>query len=421
MQHRPEPAATAEPEPAATAVDGTPDRAAGRPQDPPHATASTVEGYPAFSPGEMRRRRAALEAVMATAGVGHVIVYGADRAGSAVQWLTGWPVTREAAAVVGPGERDTLFVQFYNHLPLARQLAPEADVRWGGASTITAAVDELCRRGGPRQRVGVIGPLPWTAARVLHERSATVADLGAAYTRLRQIKSDEELAWMRAGARLSDAGMHALAEQLRSGLSEHQLADIVERAYVPHGGTTLIHYFGTTAMTTPLRCVPAQFTSDRRVAAGDAVTLELSAAWWGYAGQVLRTFAVEAEPTPRYRALHEAADAAFDASVATLRDGTTPQEVVAAAGVIEEAGFTTWDDLLHGYGGGYLPPVLGSASRPAGPLPEEPLRAGMTVVVQPNVVTRDGRAGVQTGELVVVTEDGAHSLHDVPRGLRRVG
>jgi hypothetical protein len=45
----------------------------------------------------------------------------------------------------------------------------------------------------------------------------------------------------------------------------------------------------------------------------------------------------------------------------------------------------------------------------------------MTVVVQPNVVTRDGSAGVQTGELVVVMPDAVESLHDVPRGFRRVG
>jgi Xaa-Pro aminopeptidase len=174
-------------------------------------------------------------------------------------------------------------------------------------------------------------------------------------------------------------------------------------------------------MAAPDRCVPAQFTSDRRVEPGDAVTIELSAQYWGYAGQVLRTFAVEADPTPLYRDLHDAADAAFDAVVATLRDGATPQEVVEAAGVIEQAGFTVWDDLVHGYGGGYLPPVLGSRSRPAGPLPSQRFLAGMTVVVQPNVVTRDGAAGVQTGELVIVTPDGAESVHDVPRGFRRVG
>jgi Xaa-Pro dipeptidase len=40
----------------------------------------------------------------------------------------------------------------------------------------------------------------------------------------------------------------------------------------------------------------------------------------------------------------------------------------------------------------------------------------MTLVVQPNVTTRDHSAGVQTGELMVVTESGAVSLHGVDRG-----
>ena len=33
--------------------------------------------------------------------------------------------------------------------------------------------------------------------------------------------------------------------------------------------------------------------------------------------------------------------------------------------VLLDTGYTIIDDLIHGYGGGYLPPVLGSASRPA--------------------------------------------------------
>ena len=88
--------------------------------------------------------------------------------------------------------------------------------------------------------------------------------------------------------------------------------------------------------------------------------------------------------------------------------------------MIEDAGFTIIDDLLHGYGGGYFPPILGSRSRPAGPIPEEPFEAGMTVVVQPNVVTPDGRAGVQTGELVLITQCGIERLHSFPRGFGRV-
>ena len=112
---------------------------------------------------------------------------------------------------------------------------------------------------------------------------------------------------------------------------------------------------------------------------------------------------------------------ALDAILAVLRPGTTAADVVAAAQVIEDAGFTTRDDLLHGFVGGYLPPVLGSSSRRLGPIPDFTFAAGMTVVVQPNVVTRDERAGVQTGELVVIGADGPERLHHVERGLLRIG
>jgi len=104
-----------------------------------------------------------------------------------------------------------------------------------------------------------------------------------------------------------------------------------------------------------------------------------------------------------------------------LRRGATAADVVAAAQVIEDAGFTTRDDLLHGFVGGYLPPVVGSPSRQIAPVPDFTFAAGMTVVVQPNVVTRDETAGVQTGELVVIGDDGPERLHHVERGLLSAG
>jgi len=230
------------------------------------------------------------------------------------------------------------------------------------------------------------------------------------------IKSAEELDWLRIGAHFSDLGMMALRDGLRSGLTERELGDLVERAYVAQGGTNVIHYFGVTPMRNPQLAVPAQFPSTRRVQDGDIVFAEISAAFWDYPGQVLRSFAL-GEPTQLYRDLHAAADAAFEAIAAVLHDGALPADVIKAAGVIEDAGFTTIDDLLHGYGGGYLPPILGSASRPAGPVPDEPFRAGMTVVIQPNVVTLDHRAGVQTGEMVLITQGGIERMHTVPRGF----
>jgi Xaa-Pro aminopeptidase len=213
----------------------------------------------------------------------------------------------------------------------------------------------------------------------------------------------------------------ALAGEVSTGgLDERELGDRIERAYVPQGGSNVIHYLGVTPMHDPRVAVPRQFPATRKVAAGDIVFAEISAAFWDHPGQVLRSFAVGAEPPPLYRALHAAADAAFDAIAAVLRAGATPAQVIEAAGMIEDAGFTIIDDLLHGYGGGYFPPILGSKSRPAGPIPAEPFEAGMTVVIQPNVVTPDHTAGVQTGEMVLITDHGVERLHTFARGFVRL-
>jgi len=382
----------------------------------PHA-----EPYPRFSDAEMARRRAALEAVMATQEVEHLLVYGANRSGSAVGWLTRWPVTREALVVVTPGERDVLLVDFYNHVPNAARIATEADVRPAAPSGIATAVEALRAQGAAGRRVGLIGPLGHAAHARLAAGVGEVVALDAAYTRLRVVKSPEEIAWLRVGCELTDAAVLALRDGARPGVDERELGALVERAYLARGGTTHIHYFAATSMAAPAMAVPAQWPSARRLEAGDALTCEISAAWWDHPGQLLRTFAVAAEPATLYRELHAVADAAVDAILAVLRPGASAADVVAAAGVIEDAGFTTRDDLLHGFVGGYLPPVVGSRSRQIAPVPDFTFATGMTVVVQPNVVTPDERAGVQTGELVLIGEDGPERLHGVERGLLRAG
>ncbi|UJA20444.1 aminopeptidase P family protein [Thermoleophilia bacterium SCSIO 60948] len=362
--------------------------------------------YPRFSAAEIDSRIAAIDRAIDEAGAEHLVVYGANRVGSAVEWLSQWPVTREAILIHTPDERDRLLVGFYNHVPLATRLAIDADVDWVGPDPIGAAINELLRRGAANRPIAVLGPLSHPA----HERIADLASraiaLGPAYTRLRLIKSEEEIARVRIAAKLTDAAVEALAAEARPGLDERELGNIVERAYVGRGGTTHIHYFGATPMDSPEVSVPAQWPSARKLQAGDALSCEISAAYWGYAAQLLRTFTIAAEPTPLYRELHEVAEAAFDAIVAKIRPGAKAQELVDASGVIEDAGFTTRDDLVHGFVGGYLPPVLGSRSRQLEPVPEFVLDAGMMLVVQPNVVTRDETAGVQTGELLLVTPDG---------------
>jgi Xaa-Pro dipeptidase len=380
----------------------------------------TASPYPRFSDSEMTTRRRSLADEMNKAGVEHALVYGANRFGSGVQWLCRWPVTREAVAVFTPGARDTLFVQFRNHVPNAERIATEAEVRWGGESTIESVVAELESRGAGGVGIGILGQPPYGYWARLQSLAGDIVDLNPAYTRLRLVKSSEELDWVRAGARLTDQAVASLESGARPGMTETQLADLVERAYVAEGGTNHIHYFAATPMDAPRLGVPTQWPSDRRLTAGDALVCEISASFWDYPGQVLRTFTVGEEPNALYRDLHDVAQHTFDAIVSRLRPGARASELVQALGIIEDAGFSICDDLVHGFVGGYLPPVLYHSS-PAGDAADFVFQAGMTVVVQPNVITPDGSAGVQTGELLLVTDGGAARLHATEPGMRRIG
>jgi Xaa-Pro dipeptidase len=369
-----------------------------------------------FTDAEMTRRRSLLAQAAAARGADRVVIYGAERSGTAVPWLTRWPVTREAAVVFGAEERDTMFVHFHNHIRLASEMARDADVRWGSASTIDEVIAELVRRGGTAQTIGMVGSIPYQLRDALAERFSGVVDLTPDYVGIRMIKSSEELEHLRYGAALSDAALDALVDGIEVGRSDYELIDRVERAYVPLGGSTHIHYLSITPMAAPDRPVPAQQPVGAKVQRGSVLVTELSAAIRGYSGQVLRTIVVDEEPTPLYAELHDVAMRAYAAVTGAIRDGVHATELHAAAALITDAGFRLNDDLVHGFGGGYLPPVIG---RLEDPVPDVTLRTGMTVVVQPNVMTMDGSAGVQTGELVVVTDDGFERLHTAEQGMIR--
>jgi len=374
-----------------------------------------------FSDSEMRRRRAALSQEMARAGVEYALVYGANRSGSAVSWLTQWPVTREALLVAGPDQDDdVLFISFFNHVPQARRLSA-VRAEWTGQRAVATALDHVASRGPMPDRIAVVGALPFDQYVVLAEQIAVVVNLNAAYTRLRLVKSAEETAALQRGAALTDAAITALAGALRPGATDYEVLAETEHAYVSLGGQHQVHYLGITAMDEPAVGVPAQWPTGRVIQHRDVVTCELSAAPAPeYAGQVLRTFTVGAPPTPLVAELHAVAAAAFDSIAASLIPGARAGDLAAAAAVVEQAGFTAIDDLVHGFGGGYLPPVVPAPGRALAD-PDFVLSAGMTLVVQPNIVTPDGLLGVQTGELLLVTEDGPQRMHAFPPGLHQAG
>src|SRR5580692_7446245 len=101
----------------------------------PELRAIVEAQFPRFSAAEMTRRRDAIARIMAEAEIDHLVIYGMNRTGNVVQYLTQWPVLTEAAGIHTPGRRDHLYIQHYNHIAQARRLA-EADVDWGEQSAI---------------------------------------------------------------------------------------------------------------------------------------------------------------------------------------------------------------------------------------------------------------------------------------------
>jgi Xaa-Pro aminopeptidase len=302
-------------------------------------------------------------------------------------------------------------------VPDARRLTALEDVRPRGEDAIGATVATL-REKKLTSSIGVAGPLTFQRHAALSAAlGAAPVDLAKQLTRLRVIKSAEELEMIRAGAALSDAALLALRREARPGLSEHDLVAIVEASYLPQGGTTHIHFVGATSMTDPDMCVPRQFPTSRKLMLGDVILTELSAADGSYYGQVLRTLTVGAEPTTEYSRLHELAVGVYDEICDAIRPGVSSEAILEVAEKIHDAGLTICDDLVHCAVGGVYAPFLRTRRTTRGAGHRYVFEQDMVIVVQPNVVTPDLRMGVQVGDMLRVTETGVESFHSVPREI----
>jgi Xaa-Pro aminopeptidase len=379
--------------------------------------------YETPSSDEFAARHGSVRAMLDEAGLDGLLVYGNLAAGHPIRYLTGWPPGWDSYVVLPRDGGPILLVPSPNHVPTAVAMAAEGvDVRWVGpdpGAGLAEALEAVARDvdGG---RLGVVGPLPYARhAGVAADGRLRLESADRQFQRLRLVKRPEEIERTRRAARLADLAVEALLAEARPGLREYELGAIIQSAYRREGGEDGICFLATASPSTGGAVVPAQVWSGRRVAAGDLIMFELSVGVGGDSSQVLRTISL-GRPDLATRALHDVADEAFEAIVASVRPGAEVDALLQAAAVIDAAGWTVVDDVVHGYGGGYLPPVLRTPAtqvRPPEPLRLEP---GMMLVVQPNVVDTGRAVGVQTGELVVVTDDGAERFHAIPTGLQVV-
>jgi Xaa-Pro dipeptidase len=383
-----------------------------------------------FSAAEMARRFALARELISDHELAALVIFGnsgTNRANMAnAFWLSNHLDLHHCYLVVPRDEsqQTALYTGLTNHVPNARETSDVPIVEWGGYEPAAKVAARLRATGAARARVGLVGinatfamGMPYAH----HERlrrelsDAELVDVTPAFQRLRLVKSDEELEWLRKAAELTDKAIVAVADAARPGVDEIELVALGEAAYRADGGMARIMFLRSMAMDDPTGCLPAQNPSHRRLRAGDVIITEFSASYWGYTGQIHRPIFVDAEPTPEWQRLFDAARAAYDAIADSVRPGATAADAVRAAQPIRAAGYEIYDDLLHGYGVDITPPLI-DRTQLASPPADGGARfeRNMTVVIQPNPITPDERMGLQLGALTVVGDGGAESLHGVP-------
>lgn len=226
---------------------------------------------------------------------------------------------------------------------------------------------------------------------------------------LRAVKDADELAQLAEAARHADQVVEETADWAKPGMTERQVARFIAERFEALGDTDVWSIVGGG----PNSANPHHDTSNRVIAAGEVLLLDLGAVTNGYGSDITRTYFLGTPPKDVAHA-YEVVDAARAAGIAAVRAGIAAEDVDRAArAVIEAAGLG--EAFVHRTGHGlgleiHEPPYLVKGNR-------APLVAGNVHSVEPGVYF-PGKFGIRIEDIVVVEANGARNLQHAPRDLR---
>jgi Xaa-Pro dipeptidase len=225
----------------------------------------------------------------------------------------------------------------------------------------------------------------------------------------RKTKSPAEIAYIRAACRVSEAGMRALVEHARPGITENELAGEVHKALVGNGSEYPgLPVFLASGWRTE---IPHANWSDKAIAKGEVVFCELTAVVKRYAGPLLRCV-VLGRPSAELSRRAAVCEEMLDAALKAIRPGATSHAVNAAvvavaekagmgAGAINRAGYSIGLNFPPDWGEGHFLDLK----------KDDPtvLKPGMTFHV-PRSMRLEGKDALSISESVLVTESGSEPL-----------
>jgi Xaa-Pro aminopeptidase len=222
---------------------------------------------------------------------------------------------------------------------------------------------------------------------------------------MRAEKETSELARLQEAIDLTDAAYDHIAKTMQPGMTEREVGWELESFLRTHGAEQVAFM---QVGSGPHGAMPHAILSDRKIAAGVPVVIDMGAVVGGYHSDLTRTIAL-GEGTEQYLEVYKIVRQAHEAAVQSIRPGMTGKEADAfAREVIEQAGYG--DKFGHGLGHGvglaiHEKPWL-SRRRDGG---KDRLREGMVFTIEPGIYL-PGEFGVRLEDIVILRKDGAQPL-----------
>jgi Xaa-Pro aminopeptidase len=229
---------------------------------------------------------------------------------------------------------------------------------------------------------------------------------------LRVRKDGWELARLRDGAsRLSDVAKYIMSKDL-VGLHEYDVAGDIDAALRRAGFARPA--FDTIVAGGPNAALPHGRPAGRRIERGELVLLDFGGVLDGYCTDLTRTVVTPPGEARARRVIEQVVDAQA-AAFAAVAPGRAPDDVDGAArGRLEAFGLGAAFTHGTGHGLGLDVHEAPRVSRRREGVVEPALEAGMVLTLEPGVYL-PGWGGARIEDDVLVTEDGAEWLTDVPR------
>lgn len=227
---------------------------------------------------------------------------------------------------------------------------------------------------------------------------------------MRAVKSEDEIRLIRESVLLNERVFQLVYNTIEPGMTELEIALALELTMRELGAEgpsfDTIVAFGTNAAK------PHAVPTDRVLASGEIILIDMGLVRKGYCSDMTRTF-VAGKPGPTYLERLRVVRKAQLAAIKTIRAGAICRDVdKAARTIITNAGYGSF--FGHGLGHGVGLAVHEDPS--LSPRCRKKLKAGMIVTIEPGIYLPEW-GGIRLENMAVVREDGCEILNNDTTGL----